>query len=84
MVSKSFDQVLCKNENDRRPESKTVTTTMSIGLISKKFWSKFSQFHYTYQNLTKEVSQKPLIAILFWFVKSGLLLPFLFYIKYSF
>lgn len=57
-ASQLFDMVfITKDEqNASRPQSRTVTSTMSVGLISKIFWNKVSQIQYSYENLEKQVS----------------------------
>lgn len=58
-ASQLFDMVfITKDEqNASRPQSRTVTSTMSVGLISKIFWNKVSQIQYSYENLEKQLSE---------------------------
>ncbi|XP_066922140.1 coiled-coil domain-containing protein 157-like [Clytia hemisphaerica] len=62
VTSRLFDHVMNdaidnQESNNKRPQSQTVTATMSIGLISKKFWSKLSQFQYSYKNLLQKLRE---------------------------
>jgi len=57
-VTKLLDQSLLTDSTtqDERPKSRTVTSTMSVGLVSKMFWNKVSQIQYIHNKLEKEVS----------------------------
>ena len=54
-----FDSVVTAtgHEQSFRPQSRTVTTTMSVGLITKLFWNKICDVHLSFNNMEREVSK---------------------------
>lgn len=39
----------------KRPQSRTISCTMSVGLISRRFWDKITEVQDTYHQMEKEV-----------------------------
>ena len=66
-VSKLMEQIINDveiNNSERRPDSKTVTSTMSVGLICKKFWSKLSHFQYAHKSVLNKVKLNIFISFI--------------------
>lgn len=45
----------CQTSKKKRPQSRTISCTMSVGLISRRFWDKITEVQDTYHQMEKEV-----------------------------